>query len=99
MPKQFQEKLLNFLESGRISVDQMKRQYDFEIKSARYSQPPMNSVDYRSLYNRGLESSFCLGIPKLNSSVFLRKYYRNLVLVLVDLLVRKYGRTEVILGT
>ena len=33
--KQFQEKLLNFLESGRIKVDQMKRQYDFEIKSCK----------------------------------------------------------------
>jgi DNA polymerase III delta prime subunit len=35
MPKQFQEKLLNFLESGHIKVDQMRRQYDFRIKGAK----------------------------------------------------------------
>src|SRR6201988_2889752 len=35
MPKQFQEKLLNFMESGRIKVDQQRRSYDFEIKSAK----------------------------------------------------------------
>jgi MoxR-like ATPase len=35
MPKQFQEKLLNFMESGHIKVDQMRRQYDFRIKGAK----------------------------------------------------------------
>jgi DNA polymerase III delta prime subunit len=35
MPKQFQEKLLNFMESGRIKVDQMRKQYDFKIKWAK----------------------------------------------------------------
>jgi MoxR-like ATPase len=35
MPKQFQEKLLNFMESGHIKVDQMRKQYDFGIKGAR----------------------------------------------------------------
>jgi replication-associated recombination protein RarA len=35
MPRQFQEKLLNFLESGRVKVDQQRRQYDFEIKGAK----------------------------------------------------------------
>jgi holliday junction DNA helicase RuvB len=35
MPKQFQEKLLNFMESGRIKVDQMRKQYDFKIKEAK----------------------------------------------------------------
>jgi Holliday junction resolvasome RuvABC ATP-dependent DNA helicase subunit len=35
MPKQFQEKLLNFMESGHIKVDQMRRQYDFKIKGAK----------------------------------------------------------------
>jgi hypothetical protein len=34
MPKQFQEKLLNFMESGQIKVDQMRKQYDFGIKGA-----------------------------------------------------------------
>ena len=32
MPRTFQNQLLNFIESGRIKVDQMRRQYDFEIK-------------------------------------------------------------------
>jgi len=35
MPKQFQNELLNFLESGHIKVDQVKRRYDFEIKGAK----------------------------------------------------------------
>ena len=32
MPRQFQEKLLNFMESGHSKVDQMRKQYDFTIK-------------------------------------------------------------------
>jgi replication-associated recombination protein RarA len=35
MPKQFQEQLLNFMESGHIKVDQMRRQYDFTLKGAK----------------------------------------------------------------
>jgi len=35
MPKQFQEKLLNFMESGHIKVDQMRKQYDFKIDGAK----------------------------------------------------------------
>jgi len=35
MPKQFQEKLLNFMESGHINVEQQKKQYHFEIKGAK----------------------------------------------------------------
>jgi hypothetical protein len=35
MPRQFQEKLLNFMESGHVKVDQMRRQYDFKIKGAK----------------------------------------------------------------
>jgi hypothetical protein len=35
MLRQFQEKLLNFLESGHIKVDQIRRQYDFRIKGAK----------------------------------------------------------------
>src|SRR5215831_18088730 len=34
MARQFQEKLLIFMESGHIKVDQMRRQYDFQIKAA-----------------------------------------------------------------
>jgi replication-associated recombination protein RarA len=35
MSRQFQNQLLNFLESGRIKVDQQRKQYDFEIKGAK----------------------------------------------------------------
>ncbi|MGA9151797.1 MAG: AAA family ATPase [Candidatus Nitrosopolaris sp.] len=35
MPKQFQDKLLNFMESGHIKVDQMRKHYDFKIKGVK----------------------------------------------------------------
>jgi MoxR-like ATPase len=35
MPNQFQEKLLNFMESGHVKVDQMRKKYDFKIKGAK----------------------------------------------------------------
>jgi AAA+ superfamily predicted ATPase len=35
MSRQFQNQLLNFMESGRVKVDQMKRRYDFEIKGVK----------------------------------------------------------------
>jgi DNA polymerase III delta prime subunit len=35
MPKQFQDKLLNFMESGHIKVDQMRKKYDFKIQGAK----------------------------------------------------------------
>jgi DNA polymerase III delta prime subunit len=35
MSRQFQNQLLNFLDSGRIKVDQQRKSYDFEIKSAK----------------------------------------------------------------
>jgi replication-associated recombination protein RarA len=35
MSRQFQNQLLNFIESGRVKVDQQRKQYDFEIKGAK----------------------------------------------------------------
>jgi hypothetical protein len=35
MPRQFQEKLLSFMESGHIKVDQMRKKYDFTIKGGK----------------------------------------------------------------
>jgi MoxR-like ATPase len=35
MPRTLQNQLLNFMESGRIKIDQMRRQYDFEIRGAK----------------------------------------------------------------
>ncbi|MGB8938205.1 MAG: AAA family ATPase [Candidatus Nitrosopolaris sp.] len=82
MPKQFQEKLLNFLESGRIKVDQMKRQYDFEIKSCKVFatanelgrlSKPLQSRFRKLFLSRYTEAQF-LGIsekvlPKLSSGL------------------------------
>jgi hypothetical protein len=35
MSRQFQNQLLNFLDSGRVKVDQQRKSYDFEIKDAK----------------------------------------------------------------
>ena len=35
MSRQFQNQLLNFMESGRVKVEQRRKQYDFEIKGAK----------------------------------------------------------------
>ncbi|MGA9151972.1 MAG: AAA family ATPase [Candidatus Nitrosopolaris sp.] len=35
MPRTFQNQLLNFMEYGRVKVDQQRKQYDFEIKGAK----------------------------------------------------------------
>ena len=35
MPRNFQNQLLNFLESGRVKVDLMRKKYDFKIKGAK----------------------------------------------------------------
>ena len=35
MSRQFQNQLLNFLESGHIKVDQQRKSYDFEIRGAK----------------------------------------------------------------
>ena len=35
LPRQFQNQLLNFLESGHIKVDMQKKQYDFTIEIAK----------------------------------------------------------------
>jgi holliday junction DNA helicase RuvB len=35
MSRQFQNQLLNFMESGRVKVDQQRKQYYFEIKEAK----------------------------------------------------------------
>jgi MoxR-like ATPase len=31
MPRTFQNQLLNFMESGRVKVDQQRKQYDFQM--------------------------------------------------------------------
>jgi replication-associated recombination protein RarA len=82
MSRQFQEKLLNFLESGHVKVDQVRRQYDFNIERAkvfatcndinRLSKPLQSR--FRKLYlKRYSEEQFIhvaeKVLPKLSASV------------------------------
>jgi hypothetical protein len=64
MPKQFQEKLLNFMESGHIKVDQMRKQYDF--KGQRYLPRAMKSQGYQDPCNPDLDAYICRHIPNSN---------------------------------
>jgi MoxR-like ATPase len=43
MPKQFQDKLLNFMESAHIKVDQMRKQYDLRINGNLLQQQCLKS--------------------------------------------------------
>ena len=68
MPNQFQEKLLNFMESGHVKVDQMRRQYDFKIKGAEVF-AACNEIIRLS---RPLQSRFrCLHLPGYTEDQFL----------------------------
>jgi Holliday junction DNA helicase RuvB len=68
MPKQFQEKLLNFMESGRIKVDEMRKQYDFQIKGAKV----FAACNEISRLSRPLQSRFrCLHLPSYTEKQFL----------------------------
>jgi len=50
MFRQYQNQCLNFLESGRIKVDQMRRQYDFS--GAKFSLQPTILAGYQPLQSR-----------------------------------------------
>jgi replication-associated recombination protein RarA len=68
MPKQFQEKLLNFMESGHIKVDQMRKQYDFKIKGAKV----FTACNEITRLSRPLQSRFrCLHLPRYSEEQFL----------------------------
>ena len=68
MPKQFQEKLLNFMESGHIKVDQMRKQYDFGIKGAKV----FSACNQITRLSRPLQSRFrCLYLPRYTEEQFL----------------------------
>jgi MoxR-like ATPase len=43
MPKQFQDKLLNFMESAHIKVDQMRKRYDLRINGNLLQQQCLKS--------------------------------------------------------
>ncbi len=67
MPKQFQEKLLNFMESGYIKVDQMCKHYDFKIKGAVFA--ACNEI---TMLSRPLQSRFRrLHLPRYSEEQFL----------------------------
>jgi MoxR-like ATPase len=68
MPKQFQDKLLNFMESGRVKVDQMRKRYDFTIKGAKV----FAACNEISRLSRPMESRFrCLNLPRSTEEQFL----------------------------
>ncbi|MGC2575726.1 MAG: AAA family ATPase [Candidatus Nitrosopolaris sp.] len=60
MPRQFQDKLLNFMENGHIKVDQMRKRYDFKIKGAKV----FAACNEITRLSRPLQSRFrCLHLP------------------------------------
>jgi transcriptional regulator with AAA-type ATPase domain len=68
MPRQFQEKLLNFMESGHINVDQIRKQYDFKIKGAKV----FAAADEIAWLSRPLQSRFRrLHLPPYTEEQFL----------------------------
>jgi replication-associated recombination protein RarA len=68
MPKQFQDKLLNFMESGHIKVDQMRKQYDFKIQGAKV----FAACNEITRLSKPLQSRFrCLHLPRYTEEQFL----------------------------
>jgi replication-associated recombination protein RarA len=68
MPRTFQNQLLNFMESGRIKVDQHKKQYDFEIKGAKI----LATANDLSRLSKPLQSRFRrLHLPRYTEEQFL----------------------------
>ncbi len=68
MPRQFQDKLLNFIESGHIKVDQTRRQYDFQIKAAKV----FAACNELTRLSKPMQSRFrCLHLPRYSEEEFL----------------------------
>jgi MoxR-like ATPase len=68
MPRTFQNQLLNFMESGRVKVDQKKKQYDFKIKGAKVF-ATCNEIDRLS---KPLQSRFRkLFLPRYTEQQFI----------------------------
>jgi hypothetical protein len=66
MSRQFQNKLLNFMESGRVKVDQQRKSY-FVIKGAKVFATSNDISGYPNHYNPGSEDYFCRRTQKSNS--------------------------------
>jgi holliday junction DNA helicase RuvB len=78
MPRSFQEKLLNFIESGWVKVDQKKTQYDFEIKGAKVFatansieriSKPLQSRFRKMVLPKYTEERFLQVLPRLTSKI------------------------------
>jgi replication-associated recombination protein RarA len=68
MNRQFQNQLLNFMESGHVKVDQMGRQYDFEIKGVKF----FASANDITRLSKPLQSRFRkLFLPRYTEEQFL----------------------------
>ena len=68
MPRTFQNQLLNFMESGRVKVDQQRKQYDFEIRGAKV----FASCNEISRLSKPLQSRFGrLHLPPYTKEQFL----------------------------
>src|SRR5215831_7522722 len=68
MPRTFQNQLLNFMESGRIKVDQQRKQYEFEIKGAKI----FGTCNEINRLSKPLQSRFRkLFLPKYTEEQFL----------------------------
>src|SRR5215472_12579412 len=69
MPRQFQEKLLNFMESGHVKVDQMRKKYDFKIKEVKV----FGACNEISRLSKPLQSRFRrLHLPPYTEEQFLK---------------------------
>ena len=68
MARQFQEKLLNFMESGHIKVDQMRKRYDFRIEGTKV----FVACNEITRLSRPLQSRFrCVHLPRYSEEQFL----------------------------
>jgi replication-associated recombination protein RarA len=68
MSRQFQNQLLNFLESGRIKVDQQHKQYDFKIEGAK----AFATCNELNRLSKPLQSRFIkLFLPRYSETQFL----------------------------
>ena len=78
MHRTFQNQLLNFMESGRVKVDQQKKQYDFEIRGAKV----FATCNELSRISKPLQSRFrILQLPRYNEEQFIKfsvKVLKNL---------------------
>src|SRR5215469_9825403 len=69
MGRSWQNQLLNFMDSGRVDVEQQRKQYHFEIKGAKIF-ATCNEINRLS---KPLQSRFrCLHLPKYSKEQFLQ---------------------------